>query len=161
MQADFMKARDIIVMHPDMAEGIAIRGATMLIIAEPLADATKKQQVEARVVHVGTKTTTHVEIVTCITGFNLSGVAEGGGNFFSSIEAYLDTLAEQKSKLAKEVLTQPPWKSLGDIKHMMPGPEVVQAITMRNLEQYLDMLKQTIRKAAVHLHGKKSLSKQT
>ena len=151
MQQHFMADKDIIILHPKMTEGISIKGASTLIITEPMTDAAKKQQIEARVVRIGSHQgvkTKSVEIVTCVTGFVLDAVESDSRDItLADIGPAVVHDVEAQVKIGwsltkwKDVLVRPPWVIYDDIGHLIPGPEVSQFISMRKLEGELNGLK--------------------
>lgn len=145
MQNKFFKTKDIIVLHPNMTEGISIKGASTLVITEPFSDASKKQQLEARVVRLGShaiesNNKNKVEIITCITGIDLfSDPFEELNSIKTLVRKIIAVIRRAVVTHAKvlrngNIVTTPPWFALDDISHLQLGPEILQERDMVNLE---------------------------
>jgi hypothetical protein len=159
IQAGFLEHRDIIIMHPSMTEGISIKGVSTMILTEPLTNAAIKQQVEARVVRIGSHKNMknkRVEIVTCVTGLNMDDITEGQDVTLDSVFLRMMNEFKARGKLAfglikrwKELIVRDPFTMYGDIAHLIPGPEVLQFTNMRSLDNDLNRLKMAM---AMPLH---------
>lgn len=149
MQSGFFGAVDIVVLHPKMIEGISIKGASELIIVEPFTDAASKQQLEARVVRLGSHANVpenHVNIVTCVTGIDLmSDPFENAGILAALRDAVKlklrDLRVYMKTFSFGKVVEMPPWMQMADTSHLHMGPEVTQQLRIVSLESLLDSFK--------------------
>jgi hypothetical protein len=146
IQSKFYGNMDIVVMHPKMTEGISIKGASTLVTLEPFADAASKQQLEARVVRLGSHALVDenlVEIVTCVTGIDLVTDPFEEKSAWrlirdNVIEKYRSVVSYVKTFKFEKFIEMPPWMQLADLQHLQFGPEVSQEMHMKSLEGVLD-----------------------
>lgn len=156
MQQAFFGDRDIIVLHPNMTEGVSIKAASTLIITEPFIEASAKRQLEARVVRLGSHAmvnTNSVEIITCVTGMsnllNSSDIDGGKGFVGTFVTGVKKVIADQVGTLklmyrAPKDLVIPPWFYAEGTEHLTIGPEINQEVKLHRLEQIIDSFVQQV-----------------
>jgi hypothetical protein len=151
----FLGSKDIVVLHPEMREGISIKGASILIVLEPFTDASSKQQLEARVSRLGSHAGMHdktVTIVTCVTGMTTFDTVRQSGNTIKedvimSLQKWWSrtlTMFKKNWNLLKLSET-PPWVELEEIEHISVGPEVLQERRMIDLERHSNAFAMNVR----------------
>lgn len=140
LQRGFFGSKDIVVLHPNMSEGIGIKGASTLVLLEPFTDVATKQQVEARVVRMGShaaQNDKNVAVVTCVTGIELRNnpfVAQG--IFRSVVNALYDKVRKYLAMVRQfKFDVVPVWLEIQDIEHLHLGPEVNQEQAVVHLEE--------------------------
>jgi hypothetical protein len=143
VQRNFEGSQDIILLHPKLQEGISIKGTSKLIIVEPFSDISAKQQVEARVVRMGSHARfkhNSVEIITCVTGITNTDHTKTKFSFVENLQSMMSDFQVQmqlSKKALGSLLTTPPWIAMGDMDHAFPGPEISQMIATKQTEEQL------------------------